>query len=145
MHHVARSVSSLSRSAEPALGGFHHAREKTNRYDALRVDFLERVRRLLTALVVAQAGTGAILTSYNIRNEEGVATLQAVNDFLNSNASVLREAVLSDPGLRSAVLGDAGLRTAMMRDPAFYDAVLQDPQLRDEVFRSVAAGHGQTS
>lgn len=48
----------------PALGGFHDAHRTADVHADLRAEYLARLRRLVSALTAAQAGTATIMATY---------------------------------------------------------------------------------
>lgn len=126
LRQTAAVLSALSRSDEPALGGFHHARQTAQRYEVHHAEFVRRVRRLLTALVVSEAATRAVLESYQTDRELSLARLHQVADML----------ARGDHELFATVLRDAGLEETLFRDPALPLARRPD---------DLAVGDGQVS
>ncbi|GAA3734404.1 hypothetical protein GCM10022225_15970 [Plantactinospora mayteni] len=51
-------------SDRPALGGFHDAQRTADRHQELHDEYVARLRRLVTALAVAQSATTQIIESY---------------------------------------------------------------------------------
>jgi hypothetical protein len=77
---------------EPALGQFFDAQQTAVRHEALRDEYLTRLRRLVDAVIAAQTATGAIIDSYhdiealNTANAADVAdALQPVRDALDGS------------------------------------------------------------
>jgi len=134
LRQVAAAVSTLARTDGPELGHFHHARKAEQRYDGLHTEFLARARRLLTALVVAQAGTRSIATAYGSDRELFEARLQAVTEAL----------VRSDSVQRDAVLRAAGLDPTVFREAARYEAMLAPPR-RAPAGETTVGDSGQAS
>ncbi|WP_422770043.1 hypothetical protein ACN28C_25405 [Plantactinospora sp. WMMC1484] len=56
-------------SDRPALGGFHDAQRTADRHQELHDEYVARLRRLATALTVAQAATAQIVESYRSVDE----------------------------------------------------------------------------
>lgn len=141
LRQVASALSTLSRADSAALGHFYHARQTEHRYDELHAEFLSRVRRLLTAMVVSQAGTKSILAAYRNDTELVRARLHAITDALVRSDAVQRDSVLND-----AVLRDAGLNATVFQDAALYEATLPPAAQRTATGDStVVVGSGQTS
>jgi hypothetical protein len=112
--HVVSALSALAHVDAPSLGHFHHARQTERRYTELHAEFMARVRRLLTAMVVAQAGTTSIAELYRLDREHFRARLEAISEALNH----------ADSERRTAVLQAAGLDRTLFQEAARYEAML---------------------
>ncbi|GIG88465.1 hypothetical protein [Plantactinospora endophytica] len=53
----------------PALGGFHDAQRTADRHQELHDEYVARLRRLVTALTVAQAATAQVIEIYRTVDE----------------------------------------------------------------------------
>ncbi|GAA5185093.1 hypothetical protein GCM10023322_28060 [Rugosimonospora acidiphila] len=108
LQQIASALTTLTHSDAPQLGSFYHAQQAEQRYEALRVDFVARLRRLILALAVSDAGIGSILDAYETRGHNSVASLKTAGDVLND---------------------DRAARAAVRSDPVLADILRQDPQL----------------
>jgi len=72
---VINKMNELLRDKPPALGTFKHAEENKELYADHYGQFVERINRLMEAVVAAEAATGTILENY--RTAEQLASLSA--------------------------------------------------------------------
>jgi hypothetical protein len=132
--HVVSALSTLARVDGPALGHFHHARLVERRYADLHADFMARMRRLRTALVVAQAGTSSIADLYRLDREHFRARLDAISEALTH----------ADGPRRAAVLRAAWLDATLFQDAARYEAMVLATTRRELSGESTVVGGGRS-
>jgi hypothetical protein len=75
------------RAQRPELGQFHDAELTAGHYDALREDYLVRLRRLISAVAAAQNATAVALRTYRTVEALNESTTRAVADLLHDRAT----------------------------------------------------------
>ena len=80
------AVSALANAPvrRPALGEFRDADQTAVDYEARQQEYLDRLRRLISALVAAQAATATIGTRYRTIEALNVASLRTIRDLLSA-------------------------------------------------------------
>jgi hypothetical protein len=74
------ALTALTDEVRPQLGAFHDAEQTADQYESLRDGYLAALRRLVDAVVTAQAATATALTTYRTGEELNEATLKAFGD-----------------------------------------------------------------
>lgn len=76
-------------SDRPALGGFHDAQRTADRHQALHDEYVLRLRRLVTALTVAQAATARIIEGYQDVEDLNSAKVRQIAGAIGAVSEVL--------------------------------------------------------
>jgi hypothetical protein len=106
---AAAARTTLAQTQTPALGEFRDALLTARRHHGLVEDHLERLRRLMWALVVVRDVTSRAVIAYRRGDEAGLAALADVARLLDLDGPSNR----SGPGSsRDLEAGDAGHRRA---------------------------------
>jgi hypothetical protein len=124
LRQVADLLSTLSHSDGPRLGDFYHAQLIEQHYQALRRDFLVRMRRLVLALAVMEASVDSISDAFEAGKSAGLAQLKAAVGAMSDGVSA-----------RATLASDAAVAAVLRLDPLLNQAVFDPP---DE---TVSDGH----
>jgi hypothetical protein len=90
----------IARAERPELGGFDDAVQTVRRYEILHTEHLQRLRRLVLALLAARQVAAVILTTYEQGEELNVAALRSIGANLYLDDVMPEEA--ADDGYRRA-------------------------------------------
>jgi hypothetical protein len=107
---AATARTALAQSSAPALGEFRDALLTAQHHQRLVDDHLERLRRLVWALVLVRDITTRALSAYRAGEEAGIAALADVGRLLDLDAPVVGPDGWWVGGAEEA--GDAGHRRA---------------------------------